>query len=315
MKDGAYWLEVLAAARLLTVEAGRVRWGPGWLGAYLSGQVEPAPDQPPVKGYWGQKVVLGLTGNIATGKSTVLAMLESLGAAVIDADGLVHQLREPGEPGYAPLVEVLGQDILRPDGHVDASRLAAMAFNDRAVLARLEQIFRPLVVAEVERLGRASDRRVVVVEAIKLLEGDLRDQVDDIWVVDAPRQQQVERLIRFRGLSREQAIARIEAQNPQEDKLAQADVVIRNAGDVSAIWGQVLEAWSDVLVRLLSAGWLTDELVIAFVRASLARVPAAISAEKIMTGLRTLAEAMIPHHDMPLILATQALNGGGGPAR
>jgi dephospho-CoA kinase len=309
--DGEQLLRVLSSARLVDITGEEVAFRCKWLPAYWLGQPPADPAAPRPGGHWGQKVVLGLTGNIAMGKSSVLAMLASLDAEVIDADGLVHRLREPGTPGYNRLVALFGSTMLRLDGRIDSARLAAAAFEDKTVLAQLEQIFRPLVVGEVERMGRASNRRVVVVEAIKLLEGRLKDQVDSVWVVDAPREQQIERLIRTRSLTREQAVARIEAQNPQADKLAQADVIIHNAGDLSAVWWQVLEAWAGVLHQLALAGWLDAEPVGAFVASSLRCADASAHVEAAMAGLKSLAERIYPGGAITSAQAAEILGGIG----
>jgi dephospho-CoA kinase len=204
----------------------------------------------------------------------------------------VHRLREPGAPGYAPLIEALGRDVLLPDGRVDTAALSRKAFQDPVMLARLEHIFRPLVVAEIGQMLQRSVHAVVVIEAIKLLEGDLRKQVDQVWVVDASREQQIRRLMADRGYSREQAVARIEAQNPQADKLAQADVVIRNEGDLAATWRQVLDAWDGVLERLAQAGELPAALVETFVRVSLEQAELPDLPEVVTADLRRLAQAI-----------------------
>ena len=180
-------LSALARAGLIAVTDERVRFTEGWLARYCAGEPASGNEGAVPAGGWGAKVIVGLTGNVATGKSTVLGMLRDLGGRVIDADRLVHQLREPGAPGYQPLLDLMGPSALLPDGRIDRQALATRAFADPALLRQLELIFRPLVIAEVERLGRAAEERVVVVEAIKLLEGGLSGAMDLIWVVDAPR--------------------------------------------------------------------------------------------------------------------------------
>ncbi len=282
----AQLLDGLIAARLLDQDAGEVSFRHAWLRAFLNGEFLPPARR--------QRIVLGLTGNIAMGKSTVLNMLAKLGAQVIDADRLVHRLREPGAPGYAPLIEALGRDVLLPDGRLDTAALSRKAFQDPAVLAQLERIFRPLVVAEIGQMLQYSVHAVVVIEAIKLLEGDLRRQVDQVWVVDASREQQIRRLMADRGYLREQAVARIEAQNPQADKLAQADVVIYNEGDLAATWRQVLDAWGGVLEWLAQVGELPATLVETFVRVSLEQVASPDLPEGVMAALRRLAQAIGP---------------------
>lgn len=301
-------LNAMQLAGLLDETGGCVAFSFAWLQQTLVGQAVDDQAGLPIGGHWGDRLIIGMTGNIAMGKSTVLAMLAALGAHVIDADSLVHQLREPGAAGYESLVALLGRDVLSVDGTVNRSVLAAMAFQDKQVLFELEKIFRPLVVAEVERLSRASTSRVVVVEAIKLLEGELKDRVDSVWVVDAPLAQQVERLMDTRGLSQEQALARIHAQRPQADKLAQADVVIRNDGDLNRAWQQVQSAWSDVLARLAMAGWLDEHLLEVFLSESLARVAADLPTQIIRRLLVTLAQAMTDREALPVEQAVALLS-------
>ncbi len=304
--EGKQVLEALVAARLLDRQKGKVCFRHPWLRTFLAG-AEQRPREASGTGHWEGKMVLGLTGNIAVGKSTVLKMLETLGATAVDADALVHQLREPGAPGYRAVIGRLGKDILQPDGRIDTQKLAERAFRDREVLAQLEQIFRPLVVAEVERIVESSACRVFVVEAIKLLEGGLKGRVDMVWVVDAPREQQIRRLVASRGLAPEQAVARIEAQNPQAEKLAQADVVIRNAGDLAATWQQVLEAWSEVLRRLFAAGWLDEELVEAYVAVSVEQAGVALPVAAAWQGLTRLAGRAGSGNDVPISEAVAIL--------
>lgn len=192
---------------------------------------------------WPGKYVIGLTGNIATGKSVVRRMLEHLGAYTIDADALSHRAIAKGAPGYRAVVENFGKWILDSDGEIDRSRLAGLVFRDPAALEKLENIVHPLVRQAVNVLIKRASQPVVVIEAIKLLEGDLRGACDTIWVTYAPQAVQIERLTRKRKISREQALQRINAQTPQTGKLAAANIVIRNIGSYDDLWKQVSEAW------------------------------------------------------------------------
>ena len=195
---------------------------------------------------WPDKYIIGLTGNIATGKSVVRKMLEHLGAYGIDADALAHRAIAKGAPGYGPVVQTFGTWILKPDGEIDRGRLARIVFSDPEALRRLEAIVHPLVIKAVEFLIERARYRVIVVEAIKLLESDLRQWCDAIWVVDAPPEIQLQRLIQQRGMQESDAYQRILSQPPQAEKLAQADVVIRNDGDFEKTWRQVLAAWEGI---------------------------------------------------------------------
>ena len=194
--------------------------------------------------------VVGLTGNIATGKSTVAAMLKRLGARVLDADVLAHQLMQPGAVAYDRVVAEFGVEMLQPDGAIDRKRLGARVFADVDALARLEAIVHPAVIAEKERLlaewQHDGGGHLVVVEAIKLIESGMHRQCDELWVVTSPREQQVERLMASRGLSKDEAELRVDAQSPQIDKAMQGDVVIANDGSLEQLADRVTAEWGRV---------------------------------------------------------------------
>jgi len=195
---------------------------------------------------WPGKTIIGLTGNIATGKSVVRRMLEHLGAYTIDADALAHRVIAKGAPGYQPVLDKFGSWLLDKDGQIDRSRLGRLVFSDAQALAQLEDIIHPYVIQAVEMLVKRASQSVVVVEAIKLLESDLRNKCDSIWVTDAPQEVQIERLIRKRNLSREDALQRVHSQSAQKEKLAAAKVVITNNGSYEDLWKQVTEAWKRI---------------------------------------------------------------------
>lgn len=187
--------------------------------------------------------VIGLTGPIGAGKSVVAAMLRELGAKVIDADALVHDEQSRGTVGYSAIVQAFGTGVLGEDKEIDRAKLAAEVFADPKKLARLERIMHPRVIArilEARKMLRDSD--VMVVEAIKLLESDLRNICDRIWVVLAPRPLLIERL-RARGLPQPEAEMRLSRQASEEEFRAAADVVILNDGDRDATRARVREAW------------------------------------------------------------------------
>lgn len=190
------------------------------------------------------QLVIGLTGNIATGKSAVAQMLADLGAYVIDADLIAHEVMEPGQPAYAGIVAAFGSDIAPDGGPIDRRRLGQIVFADPDALARLEALVHPAVGRRITELVVRSPAVVVVIEAIKLLESGLSLRLcDEVWVVTAPRAAQLSRLIESRGLSREDALLRIDAQPSQAMKVAQADVVIDNDGDLDALRQSVERAW------------------------------------------------------------------------
>jgi dephospho-CoA kinase len=189
------------------------------------------------------KYIIGLTGNIGTGKTVVRRMLEHLGAYTIDADALSHRATAKGAPGYQPVLEIFGKWILDGDGEINRKKLGDLVFRDQAALRELEGIVHPLVLRAVDVLMKRASQPVIVIEAIKLLEGDLRKICDSIWVTYAPQVVQIERLMRKRNISREDALQRINAQTPQTGKIATANVVIRNIGSYDDLWNQVSEAW------------------------------------------------------------------------
>ncbi len=189
---------------------------------------------------------IGLTGNIATGKSTVGRMLAELGAEVIDADRITHAVLAIGGAAYDDVVAAFGVDILTPDGTIDRGKLGGIVFSDAEALAQLERLVHPPVIAEVGRRIAASTAPVVVVEAIKLLESGVADDYDAIWVTTCPETAQVKRLMKSRHLTREEALRRIHAQPPQVEKLARADVVIDTRGSLAETRAQVIAAWEAI---------------------------------------------------------------------
>src|SRR4051794_8947379 len=139
--------------------------------------------------------IIGLTGNIACGKSAVAGLLVELGAELIDADKVAHELLEPGTPEHAQIVERFGQDILQPAGTLDRRKLGSIVFADPAALKDLERILHPGVRPRIRARFAAAQRPVVVVEAIKLLEVGLYLETDAVWVVTASRETQIARLV------------------------------------------------------------------------------------------------------------------------
>lgn len=192
---------------------------------------------------WPDKYVIGLTGNIATGKSVVRKMLEHLGAYGIDADALSHRAIAKGAPGYQPAIDSFGKWILKPDGEIDRARLGRVVFNDPEAMQRLEAIIHPLVQQAIDLMVRRSTQRVIVIEAIKLLEGNLRGMCSSIWVVSVPPEMQIQRLMEKRALSREDAAQRVNFQGSAQQKIDAAQVVIQNNGSYEDTWKRVLAEW------------------------------------------------------------------------
>jgi dephospho-CoA kinase len=198
---------------------------------------------------WANKYVIGLTGNIGVGKSVVRQMLQHLGAYTIDADGLTHRAMAPGAPAYKPIVDTFGQFILDADKNINRTMLGSIVFSNPEALTKLEAIVHPVVGQAVATLVARSTQPVAVIEAIKLLEGDLGKAVDEIWVVNASPETQYKRLTGPRKMSEAEARQRIGAQNAQTDKLAQATVVINNDGNVEETWKQVQAAYANMLKK------------------------------------------------------------------
>jgi dephospho-CoA kinase len=199
---------------------------------------------------WPNKYVIGLTGNIAVGKSVVRQMAQHLGAYPIDADGLGHQAMAPGAPAYKPIVQTFGQLILDEDKRINRKMLGSIVFSNPTALAKLESITHPVIRQAIDVLVSRAKSRIVIIEAIKLLEGGLADMVDEVWVVDARPEVQYRRLIEKRKMSPEEAKQRILAQGAQAEKLKKANVVIRNDGDIEATWKQVQSAWNQIVQKL-----------------------------------------------------------------
>lgn len=196
---------------------------------------------------WQGKYVIGLTGNIATGKSVVRRMLEHLGAYTIDADALSHRVISKGAPGYKPVLDKFGTWLLDKDGQIDRSKLGKLVFADGQALAQLEDIIHPFVGQAIDLLVKRSTQSIVVIEAIKLLESDLRRKCDSIWVTDADEKVRLERLVRKRGMTHDDALQRIHSQSAQKEKIAAADVVIKNNGSIEDLWKEVSKAWQRVV--------------------------------------------------------------------
>ena len=191
-------------------------------------------------------LLIGLTGNIATGKSLVGEMLAGLGASVIDADRVAHEVMRAGGSAFRAVVEAFGPAVLAADGTIDRARLGDIVFRDAGALARLEAAVHPAVIAEVDRrIGRATEP-VVVVEAIKLIETGMHRRYDALWVVTAPRHLQISRLMAARGLTEEEAVLRVDAQPPQEEKAALADRILVNDGSLDQLQQEVRRAWTQL---------------------------------------------------------------------
>jgi dephospho-CoA kinase len=189
-------------------------------------------------------LVIGLTGNIACGKSTVLRRLAALGAGVFEADVVTREIQRRGQPGFDATVALFGPGMIGPDGELDRRAIGNRVFADSAALARLEAAIHPLVRAAIARQLATMPEPVIIIDAIKLLESPLVAYCREIWVVTCTPEQQVARLTASRGLSEAEAWLRVQAQPPQAEKGARATVVIDNSGALPATLAQVDAAWA-----------------------------------------------------------------------
>lgn len=193
---------------------------------------------------------VGLTGGIASGKSTVSAMLRELGAIVVDADLLAREVVRPGTPGLAEVVAALGPEILTADGEMDRAKVGAIVFADPEQRQRLEAVIWPLVHEAGQALAAAAGPGDVVVHDIPLLvETGQQSSFDAVVVVDVPVEVQVERMVRDRGWTEAEARARIAAQAPREQRLAAATYVIENTGTREDLRRRVAEVFDRLAER------------------------------------------------------------------
>jgi dephospho-CoA kinase len=195
-------------------------------------------------------LLVGLTGNIGSGKSTVAQMLSEHGATIIDADVLSWRAVELGTPGFEKIVARWGKEILTTDGHIDRAALRRVVFSDHEQLEELNAIVHP----EVERLrsrlveqARKRGDRLVVCDIPLLFERHMTDRFDRIVLVDAHRALRLERLVKDRGLSETEAMDMIAAQMPAELKRARADFIIENDGTLTQLERRVQDLWQTVM--------------------------------------------------------------------
>jgi dephospho-CoA kinase len=197
---------------------------------------------------------VGLTGGIGAGKSEVSARLAAQGAVVIDADTIAREVVEPGTEGLAEVVEAFGPEVLLPDGTLDRPRLGDIVFADPELRSKLNAIVHPRVGARMAELEQAAGPGAIVVLDVPLIaETGRTNAYDLIVVVDAPPRVQVDRLVRRRGMTREQARARMEAQASREQRLAIADIVVDNSGSLGELDRQVGDLWTELRRRAGSA--------------------------------------------------------------
>ncbi|MEE9199599.1 MAG: dephospho-CoA kinase, partial [Dehalococcoidia bacterium] len=191
-------------------------------------------------------LVIGLTGGIGSGKSTVSKVLADLGAHVLDADKVGHNAYEPNTQTWKDVVAAFGEVILQPDGEIDRRKLGSIVFNDPSAMKRLTDIMWPrmyYIVEEKIEEQRRQGTRVMVVEAAVLLEAKWTPLVDEVWVTVAPEESVIRRLRDRNNMTEEQVRARIRAQISSEERIKQADVVVNNDSGLDELKERVLENW------------------------------------------------------------------------
>ncbi|MGP4042837.1 dephospho-CoA kinase [Streptomyces sp. 2A115] len=193
---------------------------------------------------------VGLTGGIGVGKSEVSRLLVDCGAVLIDADRIAREVVAPGTPGLAAIVDAFGEDVLAEDGSLDRPKLGSIVFADAEKLAVLNSIVHPLVGARSRELEEAASEDSVVVHDVPLLaENGLARLYDLVIVVDARPETQLDRLVRLRGMTEEDARARMAAQATREKRLEIADIVIDNDVPLEALERRVRDVWADLVRR------------------------------------------------------------------
>lgn len=191
--------------------------------------------------------VIGLTGGIGSGKSTVSQYMAELGAVIIDADKVGHEAYKPGTETWQDVVATFGRGVLTPGGEIDRKKLGGIVFNDPQALAKLNQIIWPrmykMMEAQIEEYRR-QEVDVVVLEAAILIEANWTPLVNEVWITVAPEANVLERLKKQRGLAEEQTLARIRSQLSSEERVKHADVVINNDGQIEEVKAKVRELWA-----------------------------------------------------------------------
>jgi len=192
-------------------------------------------------------VVIGVTGNIGSGKSTVCRFLAELGAAVIDADEVAQETYKPHSQAWQEIIDTFGTEMLQPNGEINRVKLAQLVFSSPEALAQLNEIVHPkayqLVKERIENYRRLGTR-VVALEATLLIEATWTTLVDEVWLVIVSPDIALQRLTRYPEADRDQILARLKSQTPAEDKAKHADEIIRNEGDFTGLREKITELWN-----------------------------------------------------------------------
>lgn len=201
--------------------------------------------------------VIGLTGGIASGKSTAAALLKAYGAIVLDADRIGHRVYEPGTSGFQAVVNEFGHDLVAADGTINRQLLGGKVFGDPAQMTRLTDIvwpeIRKLAAEEIADLRKRDDQSIIVLEAAVMIEANWLDLVDEVWIVTVPPEIARARLVARNNLTEEQAQARIDSQLTNKERLQYADVKIENGGTLEQFEQKIEREWKRLLKRAAEA--------------------------------------------------------------
>lgn len=248
---------------------------------------------------------IGITGNIATGKSVIRRMLANAGAPGIDADVLAHRMYYPGGPAYQSIIEAFGSQVLTDHHMISTMKLGEVVFNDPEHLSLLESIVHPYVIDAILKRVESAHHPIMTVEAIKLLEAGLGAHCDQIWVSHASTDLQKQRLISLRGMSKKDAEKRLKAQTPQSEKLFQADVIISTEGTFKDSWLRTQKALNDTIQLFNNNGRLNINNSDGWLFNTINHIPVAQleSAWQALTGEDT--EALYQHLGMKMVFPIQ----------
>ncbi|NLY60148.1 MAG: dephospho-CoA kinase [Clostridiales bacterium] len=199
--------------------------------------------------------IIGLTGGIATGKSQVSSILSQLGAIIIDADKVAREIVQKGLPAWQQIRDEFGEEYLLPNGEINRKKLGELVFSHPDALAKLNNITHPAIKARIEdqinHLKAQGYKGLVVVDAALLLETGWETMVDQVWVVDVSMEKRIERLMARDGLTRDQALSRINSQMSQQERIAKADIIIYNNSDINSLKEQVQRLWDQTQTEIV----------------------------------------------------------------
>lgn len=194
-------------------------------------------------------MIIGLTGGIASGKSTAAAYLKQKGAEIIDADKIAHQISKKGEKGWEKVVNEFGEKILKENKEFDREKLAKIVFSDPVKRKKLESLLHPIIIDKMKKKANEylSQAKIVVFMAPLLFETGIDEFCDQVWLIDVDKEEQVRRIISRDGINREDAINRIKSQLPPAEKVKRSDVVIDNNGSIEELKEKIDYHWDKII--------------------------------------------------------------------